>query len=126
MLKMQAMKTDGTETLLLYCSLQYLAKRGWFCVAVLQCHARGLLRLVVVDEAHIHAMHGRSFRQAIHVLADTLFVFLFGVNAVVLPLFLTMTATMPNKLLVAFSVLTHVDCCSTDHQIWASAEEFQQ
>ena len=85
-----------------------------------------MLRLAAVDEAHIHAMHGRSFRQSIGVLSDTLFEFLFGDDATVSPLFLAMTVTMPMNLLAAFSALTHVDFCSTDHQIWASAAEFQQ
>ena len=56
--KMAAMDKGGADTLLLYCSPQYLATRGWFRASILRCHARGMLRLVAVDEAHIHAMHG--------------------------------------------------------------------
>ena len=124
--KLRGMEPDSSETLVLFCSPQYLAKRGWFRAELLWCNARGILRLVGVDEAHIHAMHGRSFRDPIRVLRDTFFQVLYGPGAAKSPLFLAMTATMIGNLLPSFSALVSVDCCSPIHQLWATAEEFQQ
>ena len=78
-----------------------------------------------MDEAHIHALHGRSFRDSIRVLRDAFFLVLYGPGDVNSPLFLAMTATMIGNLLTSFSALVHVDCCSPIHQLWATADEFQ-
>ena len=36
-------------------------QEGLVCAAILRCYVQGLLRLVAIDKAHIHAMHGQSF-----------------------------------------------------------------
>ena len=124
--KFRRMEPDSSDTLVLVCSPQYLAKRGWFRAELLRCNARGILCLVGVDEAHIHAMHGRSFRDPIRVLRDTFFLVLYGPGAAKSPLFLAMTATMIGNLLALFSALVSVVCFSPTHQLWSTADEFQQ
>ena len=124
--KMKGMRGDGSDTLVLFCSPQYLVDHHVFRAALLDCHRRRILRLLGLDEAHIYAMHGRSFRGCIRVLRDVFLVFLFGPNASHSPLFLAMTATMPKSLLEHFSALTHVNFGNPRHQLWASAENFQQ
>ena len=101
--KMKGMRGDGSDTLVLFCSPQYLVDHHVFRAARLGCHRHHTLRLVGLDEAHIYAMHGRSFRGCIRALRDVFLVFfLFGPNASHSPLFLTMTATMPKSLLEHF------------------------
>ena len=51
---------------------------------------------------------------------------LYGPGDVHSPLFFAMPAIMIGNLLASFSALVHVDCCSPNHQLWATADEFQQ
>jgi superfamily II DNA/RNA helicase len=123
---MDTMRYDSSSTRLLLCSPQYLADTPAFLAAVLRANSRRLLRLVAVDEAHLIAMHGRTFRDAIRVLADDFFSVVFSQNAQYSPLFLAMTATMSDSLLRSFKDLTSVDWTKPCHQLWSSAKEFQQ
>ena len=124
--KMEEITVDGSETLVLFCSPQYLVEHDSFRGALLRCHQRRTLRLVGIDEAHIYSMHGRSFRSCIFVLRNIFFLLLFGPNATHSPLFLAMMATMPKTLVEHFSSLTHVNFGSPLHQLRASAGEFHQ
>ena len=92
---------------------------------MLACNKRGMLRLVAIDEAHLFAMHGRSFRESICVLAEVFFHPLFATDAVTRPLFLAMTAMMTARLLSDFSKLTHVDWSLERHQLWSTPSEFK-
>ena len=93
---------------------------------LLRCNSRGLLRLIVVDKAHINALHRRLFRDSIRVLRATFFSVLYGPGDVNSPFFLAMTAIMIGNLLAIFLALVHVDCCSQIHQLRATADKFQQ
>lgn len=62
----------------LLCSLQYLSTKRVFRDAVLRCHQRRLIRLVVIDDAHLHALHGRTLWESIRVLLNFFFQPLFG------------------------------------------------
>ena len=91
---------------------------GGSCIERLaQLEASRRLLCVAIDEAHLFAMHGRSFRESIRVLAEVFFHPLFATDAVTRPLFLAMTATMTARLLLDFSKLTHVDWSLERHQL---------
>ena len=124
--KMVGLSYQSSESLVLLCSPQYLAETKEFRDALLVCNARRTLRLVAVDEAHVYAMHGRSFRASIRALGECFFSVVFAAGAAYTPLFLAMTATMPLVLLEVFSRLTHVNWMLAAHQLWSSAVEFQQ
>ena len=124
--KLESLPPDTSESLFLLCSPQYIATNKIFRDALLACNKRGLLRLVAIDEAHLFAMHGRSFRESIRVLAEVFFHPLFATDASTRPLFLAMTATMTARLLSDFSKLTHVDWSLQRHQLWSTPFEFRQ
>ena len=123
--KIEAIPKETTSSLFLLCSPQYLATNKLFCDALLACNDRGMLRLVAIDEAHLFAMHGRSFRESIRVIAENFFFPLFASERISRPLFLAMTATMTERLLKDFSRLTHVDWSLERHQLWSSPAQFQ-
>ena len=88
-------------------------------------HENRTLRLVTIDEAHLYAQHGRSFRESLRVLTNVFFAVVFRVGHWH-PLFLAMTATMTVDLLPAFSKLTTVDWSLPRHQMWSDWYDFQQ
>ena len=124
--KMESLSADTSASLFLLCSPQYIATKKPFRDALLACNERGLLCLVAIDEAHLFAMHGRSFRESIRVLSEVFFRPLFASGAISRPLFLAMTATMTAHLLSDFSKLTHVDWSLERHQLWSTPSEFRQ
>ena len=63
--KMDALPYDSSSTLLFLCLPQYLTRTTEFRNVLLRCHAWRTLRLVAIDESHLYAMHGRSFRDSI-------------------------------------------------------------
>ena len=122
--KMDSLPSNTSSTLILLCSPQALATDKDLLAAVLRAYQRKILRLVAIDEAHLYAMHGRSFRESIRVLQHVFFGVLFAESATWSPLFLAMTATMPATLLASFSTLTNVDWTIPCRQLWSSAKEF--
>ena len=124
--KLDGLSPETTESIFLLCSPQYLASNRDFRDAVLRGNSRGILRLVAVDEAHLYAQHGRTFRESICVLSNLFFQPLFWGGGDNCPLFLAMTATMTERLLRNFSKLTHVDWLLKEHQLWSTPTEFRQ
>ena len=120
------MRPNGSETLILFYSPQYLTVNVELLDNLLECNRLGTLCLVAIDEAHIYVMHGCFFRDSIRVLADVFFLPLYGAAGDHAPLLLVMTATLPYSLLWPLSALTHVDFTLAAHKFWLSAAEFQQ
>ena len=120
------LRTSSTTTFLL-CSPQFLVDYPEFVnVLVRVCIAKRTLRSVVIDEAHLYALHGMSFRADMRVLQDTFFAPLFaGGKERNTIFFIAGTATMSAPLLLRLSSLTHVGFPDA-HRVWASADEFQQ
>ena len=86
-----------------------------------------MLRLIAIDEVHIYAIHGRSFRDSIRVLKQDFFAKLYrGCEGKYQPLFLAMTATMPICLIKTLFDLTHVNWSKPCYQMCSSAAEFRQ
>jgi len=94
--------------MLLLCSPQYIADNVEFRNALLYCHDRQVLCLIAIDEAHIYAMHGHSFRDSIRQLKRDFFYCIYGAGKSYTPLFLTMTATMLLSLLKSLANLIYV------------------
>ena len=132
---METLGSESSTTVFLFSSPQYLADNTVFRAALLHAHRQKILRLVAIDEAHLHTMHGRTFRDCIRIIRDVFFGVVFA-TGVWHPLFLAMTATMSVSLLADFSKLTHVDWGrrrdSTSaypvypHLLWSSSYAFRQ
>ena len=67
------------------------------------------LRMMAIDEAHLYAMHGRSFRVKICQLLPDLLKIVFADDKQHYTLCLVMMATMTQSLLTALSQLTNID-----------------
>ena len=70
---MDEFNSNLSSVMFCLCSPQYIATNTFFREALLRAHGRRVLRLVVVDEAHLYAAHGRSFREKIRVLKQVFF-----------------------------------------------------
>ena len=70
---MKEIDYDSLSTMFLFTSPQYLANNSIILDAILQCHALQTLRLIAINEAHIFAMHGRTFREAMRILQKIMF-----------------------------------------------------
>jgi len=103
--RMDDIQYSTSSTMFLFTSPQQLVVNPTILDALLRCHARQTLRMVAIDEAHLYAMHGRSFRMDIRVLQKILFEIIFKEGAWH-PLFLDMTTTMTISLVESFSTLT--------------------
>ena len=132
--RMDSIGYHTSSIVFIFSSPQKLVEHTGLLSAITRCHARKTLRLVAIDEAHLYAMHGRSFRVAMRILQRLLFSIVFKVG-VWHPLFLAMTATMTTSLLSSFSTLTNVDWTATDnnkvwdtnrHLLWSDAYSFRQ
>ena len=63
--EMDTFPYNSSTTMMILCSPQYIAENIDFRNALLRARDRHVLRLIVFDEVHIYAMHGRSFRDSI-------------------------------------------------------------
>ena len=77
---MEEIEYRTSSTMFLFSSPQYLATNGIVIDDILRCRARQTFRLLAIDKAHLYAMHGRSFRDAMRILQRLLFVVLFKVG----------------------------------------------
>ena len=64
--KMETLGLDSSTTVFLFSSPKVLRE------ALLRAHQRKILRLVAIDEAHLHTMRGRTFRDSIRIIMDVL------------------------------------------------------
>ena len=122
---MENMANHKSETLVLLYSPQYVVDTPPF-FSLPFSSAEINKRFVIIDKAYLFAMHWTTFRQSIRLLRDVLFAQLHVPSLLYYPLLLAMTATMSPSLLQPFSLLTHVDFTLARHQLWASAQDFQE
>ena len=115
-------------------SPQQIVENPVLLAVLLRCHAKQTLCLVAIDEVHLYAMHGRSFRVAMCILQRLFFEVVFK-SGVWHPLFLGMTATMTDSLLTSFTTLTNVTWNTKNekdpynkypHLLWSDASAFRQ
>ena len=124
--RMNDIDNTSSSVMFIFISPQKLVACGPICAAILRCHQRKTLRLVVIDEAHLYAMHGRSFRGDLRLLCRSFFDVVFRSGGDYHPLFLLLTATMTRQLIPHLSKLTNVDWSSSERQLWSGAQEFQR
>ena len=124
--RLDAVGNDSSSSVFLFISPQKLVSCGPIRAAILRAHHRKTLRLVVIDEAHLYAMHGRSFRGELRLLHKSFFEVVFRSGGEYHPLFLLMTATMTRQLLPHLSKLTNIDWSLSKRQLWSSAMEFRR
>ena len=74
---LSTLKRDTSSTIFLFSSPQFLIKHDNFRIALVSQARKGILRLVKLDEVHLHIQHGCSFREDINMLRDYFFVPIF-------------------------------------------------
>ena len=124
--EMDTFPYNSSTTMMILCSPEYIAENIDFRNALLRARDRHVLRLIVIDEVHIYAMHGRSFCDSIRGLQRDLFAKLYHGRKGYATLFLVMKATMPNSLISTLEKLTHIQWSKPCHQLRSTAKEFRQ
>ena len=59
--RMNAIGNASSSVMFIFVSPQKLVSCGPMRAAILRCHQQKTLQLVVIDEAHLYAMHRRAF-----------------------------------------------------------------
>jgi superfamily II DNA helicase RecQ len=122
---MTTLTKDTTTTVFIFASPQLIADNTTLRSALLNnCARKGTLRSITIDEAHLWAKHGSSFREEIRFLQHEFFAPLYAGNDGG-PLFLAMTATMSKPTLATFMSLTSVGF-PLANRVWADAVAFAQ
>ena len=100
-------RRSDADTTYVFLSPQFLVKHSDALRAVLHAANERTLRLVVLDEVHLHVQHGDSFREDVRILADLFFSVVFHpADTESTVLFLALTATLPEQYLASLSRLT--------------------
>ena len=115
-----------TSTMFFFASPQFVCNHPEFAqMLILQAEAR-VLRLVVLDEVHLHVQQGTSFRNAIRQLKDVFFCKVFKNSKVEnRPKVIMATGTMTKKYVGLISDLTEIGLPPASVQ-WASFGDFEQ
>ena len=125
--RLSELQNNTTSTVFLFVSPQFLMKQESFRHALISQARRGVLRLIKLDEVHLHVQHGVSFRRDIRMLKDFFFLPIFTTNPerAARPFVFCCTATMSQEYISLLATLTSVGFPSTA-QIWSTHEDFQQ
>mmetsp|Transcript_10303 Transcript_10303/g.15594 ORF Transcript_10303/g.15594 Transcript_10303/m.15594 type:complete len:602 (+) Transcript_10303:55-1860(+) len=116
-----------TSTIFLFASPQFLCNKANkpLLDELLSAHKRKILRVVAVDEAHLHVQHS-SFRVEILMLRDLFFKKVFNKDDPRShPVFFAMTATMPKQYIPRLVALTNVQL-SRDNIFRGNQKHFSQ
>ena len=124
--KINSFQYESSTSMLLLCSPQFIADNIAFRNALLWARDPQVFRLIVIDEAHLYAIHGVSFRDSIRQLKRDFFAQLYRNMDRYAPLLLATTATMPTTFLRAQSSLAYVNWELPCHQLRPSPTEFRQ
>jgi len=90
-------ENDTTSSIFLFMSPHFLVLHPEALDVLLTCADKETMRLVVVDECHIHVQHGMTFRGEIRILREIFFRKVFHPkNGVEAPTLICLTATLPN------------------------------
>ena len=119
------LKSSTTSTIFLVSSPQFMTKHKAFIDVLLHnCRVNRTLRSVMVDEAHVWAQHGSSFRYEMRQLSATFFKPLFRRGSST-PFFLACTATMNIRNTAFLSSLCAVGF-PDEAKVWAEPHMFNQ
>ena len=87
-----------TSTIFIFLSPQFLINHPEARDVFIGCSHRTTLRVIALDEAHIHVQHGTSFRSEIRALQKLFFAKVFHeVTSSARPRLIVLTATMPTS-----------------------------
>ena len=109
--RLDGIGANSSSTLYCFTSPQYIVDNPSFLNALLRCHERRTLRFVAIDEAHLYAQHGKTFRESIRILKASFFEKVFAKEAAYHPLFMAMT-TRTRSLVFSFETMS----CSIEYR----------
>jgi superfamily II DNA helicase RecQ len=114
----RGLRGSTTTTVFLFLSPQFLINHSDAREIFIKCSHCTTLRVVALDEAHIHVQHGTSFCSEIRALQDQFFSRIFGNQpAMIRPRLVALTATMPDSYLPLLSQLLTISSFSGDSLI---------
>ena len=99
---------DTTSTLFVFLSPQFLVHNNDARHVMLRAAEHRTLRVICIDECHVHCQHGSSFRDDIRALRDAFFAKVFQPSNNYDIRFLATTATMPQDYIPILSSLTTI------------------
>ena len=101
---------NTTSTLFVFLSPQFLVHHRNTLDIFVICAGERTLRLIAMDEAHIHVQHGTSFRDDIRALRAEFFVKVYGNQPILRrPRLIALSATFPTSYVRLLSHLLTVD-----------------
>jgi superfamily II DNA helicase RecQ len=116
-----------TSTLFLFLSPQFLINHPNALGVFVTCAQERTLRLIAMDEVHIHVQHGTSFLEEIRALRVEFFRRVYGNQPRDRqPRLIALTATFPSSYLPMLSTLLTVDFSISHCILRGSSVEFQQ
>jgi superfamily II DNA helicase RecQ len=120
------MKRNTTSTLFMFLSQQFLVHHR-NTLDIFVCARERTLRLIAIDEAHIHVQHGTSFRADIRALRAEFFTQVYGNQpSVQRPRLIALSATFPASYLRLLSNLLTVDATPANCVLRGSPQDFCQ
>ena len=125
--RIKELEDATTSTMFLFASPQFLCQKTNKSLldALLSAHQRKILRVVALDEAHLHVQHS-AFRVEILMLRELFFNKVFSKdNPQNDPVFLAMTATMPEQYIPILASLTNVQL-PCDRILRGNKDHFKQ
>jgi superfamily II DNA helicase RecQ len=124
----RGLRRSTTTTVFIFLSPQFLINHTDARDVFIACSHRATLRVVAIDEAHVHVQHGTSFRSEIRALQTMFFAKLFGnqLEAMMRKRLIVLTATLPTNYLPPLCHLLTIPLLSDDSILRGSTNEFEQ
>ena len=124
---LSALKSETSSTIFLFSTPQFLIKHNDFRFALVSQARKGILRLIKLDEVHLHIQHGCSFRQDIRMLKDYFFLPIFTTvpEQASRPFVFCCSATMSQEYVMLLSSLISVGFPERA-RIWSNYDDFKQ
>ena len=122
-----SIQQSTTLTLFLFLSPQFFVNHRDSLDVFVKCTQKGILRLIAMDEAHIHVQHGTSFRDDICALHVEFFRRIYGNQpSYRRPRLIALSATFPTSYLWLLSSLLTVDFTIDNCVLKGPEQEFSQ
>ena len=118
---------DTSSTFFIFLSPQFLNNHRDTLNKFVSCAHKWTLRVIAMDEDHIHVQHGTSFREDICALRIKFFRKVYGNQPRDLrPRLIALMATFPTTYVALLSTLLTVDMSIGDCVVRGSPEDFRQ
>ena len=124
----RSLQRSRTTTVFIFLSPQFLINHPDARDVFIACSHRATLRVVAIDEAHIHVQHGTLFSGEIRALQSMFFAKIFGnqPERMMQPRLIVMTATLPTNYLPPLCRLLSIPLLSGDSIVRGLANNFEQ